>query len=513
MRKTTFSWVAVWVIVAGLIGYKLWPLRQSLRFGIDLVGGTFLTLKVQTDKAVDNALLARMQFIPERLKDDGKPVPVTREVKNQEVLLTFKDVASANSASLFLRDSFKDLKAQVADKAVKLRFSPSVEKRIKADAVRANIDVFHTRLNRLSVEEVSVAQKGEDQIIVELPDVADPQKARAMIGKPAVLEFKLVEKGDKSPEDILYEYDGIMPEGMEILPHKKEEGKVNKYYLVPQYTDITGSLLRDAKVGFGGDTGHELVVQFTFSSEGGDKFYELTSKNHGKQLGIVLDNVIISAPSIGASIRHSGEIRGFKGDQVKELAMLLKSGALVAPVTIEEDRQIGATLGAESIRKGLVACLVGLGLLFLFGLLYYKVSGILAFIALIFNLFLILFGLSSVRATLTLPGIAGIILTVGMAIDASILIFERIKEMLASGVSIKKAVNTGFQNAMVVILDANITTFIVGVVLYKFGTGPIRGFAVTMMLGIVATLITGLFFLRSLFNFILNTFNVKKLSI
>ena len=516
MRKLLFSWATFWLVVAGAIIYFLFPLRQKLRFGIDLVGGTFLTLKVQTDKAVEGKLRGTLQFIPDKLKSGNYKLPVSKEVKGQEIVLKFADVSSANSAAIYLKDNLKDLVTKIEGDVVTIRFTPREEKKIKAEAVRTNIEVFHTRLNRLSVEEITIAQKGEDQIIVELPDIADPQKARAMIGKPAVLEFKLVEKRDKSPEDILYEYDGIMPEGKEILPHRDrdEKGKPIAYFLVPQYTDITGSLLRDASVGFGGQTGNRLVVKFKFSSEGGDKFYELTSRHHGRNLAIVLDNEIISAPSISASIRTEGEISGkFTSQELKELSMLLKSGALVAPVTIEEDRQIGATLGAESVRKGLMSCLVGLGLLLFFSILYYRVSGFLAFIALLFNLVLVLFGLASVRATLTLPGIAGMILTIGMAIDASILIYERIKASLKEGVSIKKAVNSGFSKAMVVILDANITTFIVGVVLYKFGTGPIRGFAVTMMLGIIATLITGLFFLRSLFNFILNAFNVKKLSI
>jgi len=515
MRKFIFSWLTFWIAVSALIGYYLLPLRDSLRFGIDLVGGTFLTLEVQTDKAVEADLLARMQVIPKKLKDADKALPVKKEVKNEQILLTFEDSASANAAAVVLRDLSKDLEQKVEDKVLEINLKPAKAKKIKSEAVKTNIEVFHTRLNKMGAEEISIAAKGEKQIVVELPDVSDPQQARALIGKPAVLEFKLVEKTGRTREDILYEYDGILPDGKEVLPDKnREDGKPTRYYLVPQYTDITGNLLRDSWVGIGGKLGVRPIVHFKFNSEGGDRFYDITSKNPQRSLAIVLDKEVISAPTINTAIRSEGYIEGdFGSEEAKELAMLLKSGSLVAPVTIEEDRQIAATLGEESIRKGLIACLVGLGLLFLFGLIYYKISGLLAFIALIFNLVLVLFGLSSIKATLTLPGIAGMVLTIGMAIDASILIYERIKEALASGVSVKKAVNAGFSNAMVVILDANITTFIVGVVLYQFGTGPIKGFAVTMMLGIIATLITGLLFLRSLFNFMLNTFNVKKLSI
>jgi len=377
--------------------------------------------------------------------------------------------------------------------------------------VLGNIEVLRARLDKMSVAEIAIAPQGEKNIIIELPDVDDPQQAKTMIGKPAVLEFKLVERAGRSKEDLLYEYDGELPDDMHIIAGR---GLDKTYYLVNKYTDITGRLLRDARPTFGGQTGSQLVVAFNFSPEGGEKFYELTSKNYGRQLAVVLDNEVITAPTINAAIKSEGVIEGrFTSEQANELALLLKSGAFVAPVSFEEERQVGPALGAEAIKMGLISCLVALGLLFIFSVYYYSLSGILAFCALIYNLVLILFGLSLLKATLTLPGIAGMVLTIGMAIDASILVYERIKEELSLGLSIKKAVNAGFSDAMVVILDANITTFIVGVVLYYFGTGPVQGFAVTMMLGIVSTLITGLFFLRALFNFVVDLFAVQKLKI
>jgi preprotein translocase subunit SecD len=258
----------------------------------------------------------------------------------------------------------------------------------------------------------------------------------------------------------------------------------------------------------------EWVVNFSWNAEGGQKFYELTSKNHYRSLAVILDNVVITAPTINASIRTNGRITGMGGaESAKELALLLKSGSFVAPITFEEERQVGPSLGAESIHNGLLSCIVGLSLVFVFALYYYKFAGLLAFLALVFNLILILFGLSRIGATLTLPGIAGMVLTIGMAIDASILIYEKIKEELKNGTKLKEAVTSGFSDAQWVILDGNITTFIVGFVLYQFGTGPIQGFAITMMLGIIATLITGLFFLRSMFTFILSNLHIQKLNI
>ena len=403
----------------------------------------------------------------------------------------------------------------VLDKVVTVKYNETYEKKIKADAVKTNIEVFRTRLDKLSVAEISIAAEGEKSIVVELPDVEDPMQARTMIGKPAILEFKLVERMGASPEDILYEYDGVLPDDMQILPGKAQGSRSPYYYMVPRYTNLTGKDLKDARPNFGGQTGSELVVGFELSSTGGDIFYELTRKNPGRQLAVVLDGIVITAPKINEPIAGgSGSITGgFTSAQAKELAMLLKSGSLVAPVTIEGERQIGPSLGASSIKQGLIACLVGLGLLLVFGLFYYSLAGFFAFLALMFNLVLVLFGLSTLGAVLTLQGIAGMVLTIGMAIDASILIYERIKEELKLGKSVKDAVNAGFSSAMIVILDANITTFIVGVVLYKFGTGPIQGFAATMMLGIISTLITGLFFLKSIFMFWINNFKVKYLKI
>jgi len=283
---------------------------------------------------------------------------------------------------------------------------------------------------------------------------------------------------------------------------------------VQKFAKVTGNMLTDARPAIGGRSGGEAVVQFSFNDEGADKFYELTSKNIGRQLAIVLDNEVISAPNVESAIRGTGSITGkFSGNEAKKLASLLKSGSFAAPVTFEEERQIGPTLGAQSIKSGLLSCLGGFIIVLLFSLYYYRWCGLLASLALLYNMIFILVGLAWMRATLTLPGIAGMTLTIGMAVDASILVFERIKDELSKGSGIKNAVDNGFSGAMSVILDGNITTFISGMVLYHMGSGPIQGFAVTLMLGIIATLIATLFFLRSFFKFILNNFSIQKLSI
>lgn len=522
-RRIFVSELMFWLVLGAVCLYSLYPLKDvvnaqgqiiskgALKFGSDLVGGTYLTLEVHTQEAVDAELVSKMQTVDEKLKHLGKVVPVNKVIENSAIKLSFASTQDAQAAADALKQE-KDLNQTVRDSVLLLSFPEDIVKHIKEDAVQRNIEVLRARLDRFSVAEIPISAQGEKNIIVELPDVANPQQAKAMIGKAAQLDFRIVERFALNKDDILYELEGELPADKEILPGADEH---KGFYLVEKYSDLTGKLLADAKAGFGGEMGSKPVVHFKFNDEGSEKFYALTSRHYGKQLAIVLDGVIISAPLIKQAIHGEGYIEGsgFNAENTRELALLLKSGSFVARVSFEFERQIGPSLGSESRYNGLMSCLVGLGLLFLFSVYYYSLSGLFAFLALVYNMILILFGLSLLGATLTLPGIGGMVLTVGMAIDASVLIFERIKEELKEGLSIKKSVSLGFSDAMTVIIDGNLTTFIVGLVLYSFGTGPVKGFAITMMLGIGATLITGLFFLRSLFKFYLDNFHVQKLKI
>ena len=509
-RNIAVSGFAFWILFLVVGFYFVYPLRQKIRFGIDLVGGTYITLDVKTEKAVESDLFARLNNVTHQLENLRKEQPKSKKVEDMSMILTFDSITAAQDALSALKNEDRDMNFTADGAVVRATFTDRKEKLIKEDAVKRNIEVLRTRLNKMSVAEITIAPQGERHIIVELPDVSDPQQAKAMIGRAALLEFKLVERAGRTEEDILYDHDGVLPDGYEIVP---DQHKDRGFYLVPKYTEITGASLQDAMPQYDEKKGR-MAISFKLSPEAGYKFEELTTKNQGKILAIVLDGAVIVAATISAIIKTDGQITGeYTPESAKELALLLKSGAFVAPVTFEEERQIGATLGEESIHQGLISCLVGLALLFLFSLYYYSYCGLLAFITLIYNLFFTLLCLAWLKATLTLPGIAGMVLTIGMAIDASVLIYERIKEELALGKTARKAVDAGFADAMQVILDGNITTFIVGLVLYHFGTGPIQGFAVTMMLGVVATLVTGLFFLKSMFNVLLNNFQVQKLKI
>lgn len=509
-RNIAFSGFAFWIVFLAIGLYFIYPFRKSIRLGIDLVGGTYITLGVKTEKAVESELLARLNHIPKHLEVMRKEAPISKKIEDLSMVLTFESSTAAHDAVSLIKSEYQDMHYTVSGNQVRANFTETKSKLIQKEAVDRNIEVLRTRLNKMGVAEITIAPQGERNIVVELPDVSDPAQAKAMIGRAAIMEFKIVERSGRSEEDILYDYDGVLPEGYEIVPGQRKD----EYYLVPQYTEITGALLRDARPEFD-QSKNKMAVSFSLSQEGGERFEELTSKNLHKILAVVLDGVVIVAAEIQSAIKTNGQITGndYTPESAQELSLLLKSGAFVAPVTFEEERQIGSTLGDESIHQGLLSCVVGLGLLFVFSIYYYSYCGLLAFITLIYNMFFTLLCLVWLKATLTLPGIAGMVLTIGMAIDASVLIYERIKEELSLGKTARGAVDAGFSDAMRVILDGNITTFIVGLVLYRFGTGPIQGFAVTMMLGVIATLVTGLFFLKSMFNILLNNFQVQKLKI
>lgn len=516
VQKALTSGFAIWCFAAvAMIGYLYRYGQKDIRFGIDLVGGTYITLKVQEDDVVKNYLNDKVRNFESLLKvskidTDGGPI-----VANNMLVFKFFSPTTAKEVEAMFRAEEKQLKYEVVDSTVTVSISNLAISRLMEQAVESNIDILNSRFESLS--EIHISKQGEDQIVVELPDVKDPQEAKTMIGKSAVLEFKLVEDVASSKEALLNKYDNELPEGTIILPgrrHGKNDDDAS-YYLLPTYTPVSGNYLKNATMDLlGGETQTDIVVAFEFDKEGGKRFHELTGDNIGKRLAIVLDGEVVSAPSIKVAIGSRGVIQGgFTTNEARILAKLLKSGSFKAKVDFIEERQIGPTLGQESINQGLLSCLIGLILLLLFGVFYYRLSGVFSFLTLVYNLILLLMCMALLRATLTLPGIAGMVLTIGMAIDSSILIYERVKEAILGGMGISAAIEEGFSDAMWVILDSNITTFIVAAVLYYFGTGPIQGFAVTMMIGIITTLITGLFFLKSLFKFYLRTFNVQKLSI
>jgi len=375
----------------------------------------------------------------------------------------------------------------------------------KEDAADRALEVIRNRIDQFGVREPSIQKQGEDEIVVQLPGVTDRQRAIDLIGKTALLEFKLV---SQDAEKLKQAIQGNLPEGLE-LKYSQDD---NEPLLLDKQTVLTGDSLIDASVRFQTEF-NEPVVSLKFNTEGAKKFAKITADNVGRRLAIVLDGKVQSAPNIKEPI-PSGEavITGrFDAEHAQDLALVLRVGALPAPMYIEEERTIGPLLGQDSINKGVKASIIGGILVFAFMAIYYLLAGLIADVALLLNLLIILGGLGilpilfpGVSATLTLPGIAGIVLSLGMAVDANVLINERIREELTAGKTLRTAIANGYTKAFSAIFDSNLTTLIAAFLLFQFGTGPIRGFAVTLTIGLIASLFTAIVVTRTIFEVLLS---------
>jgi preprotein translocase subunit SecD len=387
--------------------------------------------------------------------------------------------------------------------------------RIRKLAVDQALETIRNRIDQFGVSEPDIRNQGEERILIQLPGIKDTQRAKDLIGKTAQLEFKLLDED----HDVDSALKGNIPASSEILYETKEDpqstGRTQKIpYLVKKRTALTGDYLTDARVQIDSQY-NDPYVSITFDRKGARLFEQITEANVKKRLAIVLDDNVYSAPVIQEKI-PGGEARitgNFTTEEARDLAIVLRAGALPAPVKILEERTVGPSLGTDSIRMGLLSMCVGGILVIFFMAIYYKGSGLVADFALILNILFIAGGLAGFGATLTLPGIAGIILTIGMAVDANVLIFERIREEMNLGKTPRAAVDAGYERATLTILDANVTTLIAALVLFQFGTGPVKGFAVTLSLGVVASLFTALVLTRAIFDFFLIQRKVKTISI
>jgi len=392
------------------------------------------------------------------------------------------------------------------------------------EAMARAIEIIRNRIDQYGLAETSITKQGDKWIMVQLPGVSNPQRAEELIGKTAMLEFRIV-KNDVSAvqpaieklentekpfnEDgvLLPEIAKLVPAGYQIMRHKE-----SSYIVVTDTAEVTGADLENARVVMMGENGYPEVA-FSFNAEGSKKFGKLTGANIGKQLAIVLDNTVQTAPVINSRITQNGVITGtFTPEEARALAIVLKAGALPAPVKVIEKKTIGPTLGEDSIKSGLSASLYAFIIILLFMFVYYKAAGFIADIALVLNFILTVAIMSYFSATLTLPGIAGMILSLAMAIDANVLIIERMREEKLLGKPIYEIINLGYDKAWSAIFDSNITTIIVGACLLQFGTGPVKGFAVTLIIGLLVSLFTAVFVTRAMYELVL-TSNTKEISL
>lgn len=528
--KTRF--ILVLVLIA-LSCYAIYPPDEKIKLGLDLKGGMHLVLEVKTDKVITNEIEQGAERA-RRLFAENKVTLAGARRENMQILLSGIPQSQFQAADKLIKDYFTNEYSSASsfeggNVNIRLEMKTAVIKNLQRTTVESARNTLERRVDAYGVAEPTLqlfgsTETGEsNQIIVELPGVENPEEVKSLLRSTAALELKLVHP--QAPfattrDAIVQSFGGQLPAGYEMVRFSGDygEGKTpagESYILVQSAPVITGAHLTGARASQ--DTNFGLArpaVSFNLNSEGARRFADATGSHIGQQLAIIIDNQAISAPRIDAKIEESGIITGINSTREAELlALSLRSGALPADIVILEERQIGPSLGLESISSGLHAGLLGLALIVLCMLVYYKQSGVNAILCLIVNLILLIGCMAGIGSTLTLPGIAGIILTIGMAVDSNVLIFERIREELGLGKTVTAAVQAGFSRAFMTIFDSNLTTFISAIFLYQFGTGPIRGFAVTLSFGLIANMIAAVFFSRALFDWLIRSFQIRKLSI
>jgi len=485
----------------------------KITLGLDLQGGLHMLLGIKSEVAIESRIKSMAASVKYIFDDEEIIFDELRMVDGKEITFEILDKDDVIKMKKLLKEEFKG--TVLHEDGLKFSLSMTAEEvvRTKQNAISQAVDTIRTRLDSFGLAEPTVAKQGKDKILVEVPGVktqADEQRIRKLIARAAHLQLMAVD------EERIARVDSMNPNeaksfGDVILTDVNNPEK----YLLKSIQVLDGSMLTDAKVGF--DKNNQPVINFTLNGQGakifGD-FTELATKD-GKhdRMAIVLDNKVISAPSInerigGGRVQVSGR---FTLPEAHDLAIALRSGALLAPVYVMEKRSVGPSLGADNIKASMLALILGFVLVVLFMILYYGVAGVIADVALIGNLFLILAIMSLFGATLTLPGMAGIVLTVGMAVDANVIINERIRELLHEGKSVAKSIEDGYNKAFTAILDANVTTLIAAVVLWAYGTGPLKGFALTMGIGILASMLTAIVGTHGIYQWLMPKIDKKKL--
>lgn len=493
--------------------------KEKIHLGLDLQGGMHLVLEVDTDKA--------LELMVERMSDDLKETMMDHRIRfrNLEkadgagISMELTEPEGKNDLEKLLRDKYPDLeidstKQRENGSFVTLKVNDKRAADMKKLTVEHSLETIRNRVDQFGISEPEIMPEGENRVMVQLPGIKDIERAKNLIGKTALLEFKLVDD-ENSLEEALR---GNIPEGSVIAYGLRGDRTTGQRgatpYLLKNRALLTGASLETARVEISDRFG-EPHVSLKFNAQGAVDFERITGENVRKRLAIVLDGAIHSAPVIQERIAGGqAQITGnFSVDEARDLAIVLRAGALPAPVNILEERTVGPSLGNDSIRQGVMATIIGGIFVLCFMIFYYRLSGAVANFALILNIFLVLAILAAFRATLTLPGIAGLLLTIGVAVDANILIFERIREELRTGKTTRVALDTGYSKTFLTIVDTHVTGIVAASFLIMFGTGTIKGFALTTIIGLLASFFTAIFVTRIIFDYFIWNFNIKKLSI
>ena len=473
-----------------------WFFDNKINLGLDLQGGSYLLLEVQTEVLMQeelNNISDSIQFIARGLQTNIINI-ISEE---DEIQLRFSNNDKLEEIREKFKKNYRNVNVSINNNTMKIVINEIFKKNIKESAIKQSLEIVRKRIDESGTKEPLIQRSGKKRILLQLPGIKDPERIKELLGTTAKLTFHMVDdedtislKANRAPFGKIIVADFYNPEIK---------------YLVEKKSRVGGENLVDAKASFDPQEGH--AVSFRFDTTGAQKFGKATSENVGKRFAVILDGVVITAPVINTAITGgSGIITGnFSSQEAADLSVLLRAGALPAPLSIIEERSVGPGLGADSIASGKIAAIIGMICVCIFMILIYGVFGLLANLSLIANLFIIVSLLGTIGATLTLPGIAGIVLTIGIAVDANVLVFERIKEEANKTTSALEAVKNGFDKALSTILDANITTLIAALLLFVFGSGPIKGFSITLSLGVLASMFTAIMFTNFLiylwFNF------------
>ena len=518
--KTIVIVATILLCIFGIIGFPRSGaelksnIEKNIRLGLDLRGGSQLVLQVQVQDAIKGVAQQVVDSLGEERRKGN--IDFASADRNDPTTIATADTAQVNVHSVnanrlaqfrtFAGEHYPQwILTSTANNDFRMNLKPSELIDIKRRAVQQSIDTIKRRVDALGLAEAPVQQQGradsEFEILVQMPGIDDPARVKDIIGQAAQLSIVQVEEGPfQSKEAALAQKGGILPLNTELLNYPRGGGQGGEWYLCSRSPVVTGQDVRSAhqmrdEVG-------KWETSFTLSQDGGRRFEQFTGANIGKKLGVVLDQTLRSVATINAAISDSGRITGLSSDQeASDLALVMSSGSLPAGIQYLEERTVGPSLGADSIHQGFIAGLVGLAAVIIVMLVYYKLSGINAVLALLLNTVILIAALSYFHATLTLPGIAGIILTIGMAVDSNVLIFERIREELHSGKNVVAAVDAGFGKAWWTIVDTHITTIVSCLFLFLFGTGPVKGFAVTLVIGLVANVFTAVFVSKVIFEY------------
>jgi preprotein translocase subunit SecD len=517
--KLVFIILALLLFVYGIFGVPsgfsrtalVDSLENRINLGLDLKGGTHLILQVQVNDAVnidsDNAiqtLKSGMRTAKISYADITKPDPSAHP---EQILIKGVSPEASSDLRNLVQDRLPEYDlSSGANNTYTVTMKPTNLAELKTRAVQQAIETIRNRIDQLGVSEPIIEEHGlgQYQILVQLPGIDDPARVKQVMQSTAMLEIRQVLGGPyPSQEAALQDKGGVLPEDSMLMPGKNNPDGTQTWYIVSRTPAVTGKDLRTAEPSR--DENGQPAVSFTLTAEGGRKFYAFTSAHVKDLLGVILDGKVQSVATIDEPIHDQGIIKGrFTDQEVKDQAMILRSGALPAGIKYLEERTVGPSLGSDSIRAGIRAAVVGMSAVLIFMLVYYRWAGINADLALLLNLVILLGFLGFTGATLTLPGIAGVILTVGMGVDSNVLIFERIREELRNGKTPPSAVEQGFGHAWVTIVDTHVTTIVSAAILFLFGTGPVKGFAVTLTFGLMANLFTAVFVSRVIFDWVLS---------